>query len=1069
MTCPACGQSNPDGARFCNHCRASLASPVSLPAAPVLPTSFVNGRYQVKRFLGEGGKKKVYLVHDTTLDREVAFSLIKTEGLDEVGIERVRREARVMGRLGGHPHIVAIHDLGEEEGQPYLVSELMRGGDVEALIARSPEHRPPLAETLRIADQVCHALGHAHAHGVVHRDLKPGNVWLTADGTAKLGDFGLAMAIDKTRLSVAGMIIGTVGYMSPEQALGRTPDARSDLYALGAMLYELVTGRPPFLGDDPVAVISQHINAAPVAPSWHNPDLPRPLEGLIRQLLAKDPEERPEDVEAVRRGLAVATEGLSSPAAGTGQSEAAAEANPLDRLAGGVFVGREHELGLLRGTCDAALAGRAGVVLLAGEPGIGKTSLAEETATYARLRGAQVLWGRCYEWEGAPAYWPWVQVIRGYLHAREPQQVRADLGTGAVDIAQVVSEVREQLPDLPPLPRMEAEQARFRLFDGIANFLRNATTREPLVLIVDDLHWADTPSLLLLQFVARELDRAKLLVVGTYRDVEVGRRHPLTATLAELTRAHRMQRIPLHGLTTADIARLISLSAGIEPEPDLVEAVQRETEGNPFFVGEVVRLLVAEGRLGRPRGSGTWSFGIPQSVRDVVGRRLDRLSPACNEVLAGAAVVGREFTLPVLERVCEVEPDAVLEALEEAVPARLVQEEETVGRYRFTHALVQDTLYGELSAGRRMRLHGRAGRALEQLYAANRAPYFGEIEHHYAAAAPGGHATKAVEYAIKAGDRAMAQLAWETAIQHYERALHAMDLQADPDPAQRCDVLLAVGTAQFRTVVDVSEAPEGQEALLKAAEIAKAMGSPERLARVALEFAGLNVVRTAGGLQQVQLLEEALALAAEGDSALKARVMARLAVDYRIVPHSSDRVATLSDEAIAMARRLGDPAVLAFALVARRTAIWGPDNLDERLALVAEVQRVAQASDDWYQTMWGCALQAVDLYEIGDSDGLDQAIDEFVAAAKKHGMRYFLWASSIWRVNWLIKNGRSADVDMGVPQLGSDSQSLVAQWFRAIVPFLPRRWQGRLAELDEPLQAVIGLTKDLASPFDRHR
>ena len=190
------------------------------------PTSFANGRYAVKRFLGEGGKKRVYLVHDTPLDRDVAFSLIKTEGLDETGVERIRREARVMGRLGGHPHIVRVFDMGEEGGQPFLVSELMAGGDVEGLIAAAPEHRPPLADTLRIADQVCQALAYAHEHGIIHRDLKPGNVWLTKDGTAKLGDFGLAMAIDKTRLSIAGMIVGTVGYMPPEQAMGRTPDAR---------------------------------------------------------------------------------------------------------------------------------------------------------------------------------------------------------------------------------------------------------------------------------------------------------------------------------------------------------------------------------------------------------------------------------------------------------------------------------------------------------------------------------------------------------------------------------------------------------------------------------------------------------------------------------------------------------------------------------------------------------------------------------------------------------------------------------------------------------------------------
>jgi serine/threonine protein kinase len=186
-------------------------------AAPTMPVSFVGGRYQVKRFLGEGGKKKVYLVHDTMLDREVAFSLIKTEGLDEVGIARIKQGAQLMGRLGDHPYVVSLYDIGDEEGQPYLVSQLMGGGDVEGLIEKAVEHRLTLEETFRIADQLCQALHYAHSHGIVHRDLKPGNVWLTQDGTAKLGDFGLAMAVDKTRLSAAGMIVGTLPTCPPSR------------------------------------------------------------------------------------------------------------------------------------------------------------------------------------------------------------------------------------------------------------------------------------------------------------------------------------------------------------------------------------------------------------------------------------------------------------------------------------------------------------------------------------------------------------------------------------------------------------------------------------------------------------------------------------------------------------------------------------------------------------------------------------------------------------------------------------------------------------------------------------
>ena len=278
--CPTCGSEIRAGARFCRSCGANLsdaATPVATDTPPPVqnaatppdaaqPSSFANGRYHVKRFLGEGGKKKVYLAHDTTLDREVAFALIKTDGLDETSRNRIQREAQAMGRLGSHSHIVTVFDLGEEQNQPYMVTELMGGGDVEGVIEDAEDHRLPLEKAIKIAQETCRGMEFAHSRGIVHRDLKTGNVWLTADGIAKIGDFGLAVSLDRSRLTTEGMMVGTVSYMPPEQAMGGEVTPKSDLYSLGAMLYEMVTGRPPFLGDDSVAIIGQHINTPPVAP-----------------------------------------------------------------------------------------------------------------------------------------------------------------------------------------------------------------------------------------------------------------------------------------------------------------------------------------------------------------------------------------------------------------------------------------------------------------------------------------------------------------------------------------------------------------------------------------------------------------------------------------------------------------------------------------------------------------------------------------------------------------------------------------------------------------------------------
>ena len=267
------------------------------------PDSFAGGRYQVQRLLGEGGKKRVYLAHDELLDRDVAFALIKTEGLDEVGRERVRREVQAMGRMGAHPHIVSIFDYDEHEGAPYVVTELMGGGDVEGLARGRGRPTTHSRRAWKIAKATARGLLFAHEQGVVHRDLKPGNVWLTSDGVAKIGDFGLAVAEGRSRLTQHGMMVGTFGYMPPEQALGGAVTPQSDLYSLGAMLYEMVTGAPPFTGDDATTVIGQHIHNAPVRPSLRSDRCPPDLEALILRLLAKTAGDRPASAADVLAAL----------------------------------------------------------------------------------------------------------------------------------------------------------------------------------------------------------------------------------------------------------------------------------------------------------------------------------------------------------------------------------------------------------------------------------------------------------------------------------------------------------------------------------------------------------------------------------------------------------------------------------------------------------------------------------------------------------------------------------------------------------------------------------------------
>ena len=795
--CPNCGHDNPGEFKFCGSCATPLAdtptpaAPRPDPAPSPQHASFAGGRYLVKELLGEGGRKRVYAAHDGVLDRDVALAVIKTEGLDEAARTRITREAQAMGRLGDHPNILHIHDLGDEGGQPYMILPLMSGGDVEGLITEAPEHRIPLERAISIAMDVCRGLGHAHSMGIVHRDLKPGNIWITGDGTARIGDFGLAVAADHSRLTQKGMMVGTVAYMPPEQALGSKVTPQADLYSLGAMLYELVTGRPPFLGDDTLAIIGQHINTAPVAPTWHNPSCPRPLEALIMRLLAKDPSERPASAADVLRALEAIDVSNVDVGAPTPTGPDSDDANPLDSLAGDVFVGRQREMGDLKAALEEALSGRGRMVTLVGEPGIGKTRTALELATYAALRGAQVLWGRCYEDVGAPPYWPWVQTIRSYVRERDPEKLRSEMGSAAADIAEIVSDVRERLPDLKPSPALEdPDQARFRLFDSITAFLKNASQARPLVLILDDLHWADKPSLLLLEFIARELAGARLLLVGTYRDVELSRGHPLAQTLGELTRERLFQRVLLRGLAEDDVAHFIELTSGSTPPSGLVTAVYTQTEGNPFFVTEVARLLVQESQIGRPVADvgahgvrppdrESWTVRIPEGVREVIGRRLDRLSERCNETLTIASVIGRQFELGQLSRLVEgMSEDRLLEVLEEAMAARVIEELPTaVGRYEFTHALIQETLAEELSLTRRVRLHARIAETLEELYGDTAEANAAELAHHFVQAEAVLGTEKLVRYSLLAGERALAAFGWEEALSHFERALAAREGQ----------------------------------------------------------------------------------------------------------------------------------------------------------------------------------------------------------------------------------------------------------------------------------------------------
>jgi predicted ATPase len=355
----------------------------------------------------------------------------------------------------------------------------------------------------------------------------------------------------------------------------------------------------------------------------------------------------------------------------------------------GIFVGRERELEEVTSAFEETLAGRGRLVLLVGEPGIGKSRLADELVVQARARGAGVLVGRCWEAGGAPAYWPWVQSLRGLIRSTEVEALRRQLGAGGSDLADLLPELRELVPDLAERPRLESETARFRLFEAASAFLKKAAESRPLLLVLDDLHAADEPSILLVQFLARELGDSRLLVVGAYRSVDPTPADPLTTALIELAREPVTRTIALVGLDEEDVRRFIEATTGESATDQLVAAIHEETEGNPLFVGEIVRLLATEGGLANIQAP---RLAIPQSVRDVIARRLRHLSEECNRVLIIGSVLGREFPLAALASVAGLSEDELLETLDEAMAAGVVADVPGApGHLRFAHVLIRDT------------------------------------------------------------------------------------------------------------------------------------------------------------------------------------------------------------------------------------------------------------------------------------------------------------------------------------------------------------------------------------------
>ncbi len=769
--------------------------------------SLFNHRYKINELIGQGAMGHIYLAHDTVLQRDVALKLVNQSNIGPEGRAKLLTEAQEAAKLN-HPNIVSVYDAGVVDDTPFIVMELLRG---KSLFEQKPAD---VQELINFSKQICRALRHAHNNGVIHRDLKPENIIRSNDHTIKLSDFGLARSV-ASRLSFEGSLVGTVYYISPESVQGKHPDGRADLYALGVMLYEWATDQLPFSADDPLGVISQHLYAPVTPPHAHKPDIPPALENLILSLLEKRPEDRPASAEMVLDMLDTLDLSITS-------------SNRLvlvDRVTRGRFVGREEELSEIANIWHQTTTGQPQVLLISGEPGIGKTRLIKELIARASAMGARSLLGENYA-EGGMPYAPFAQMIQESLNPDFNLDVELSDFVMS-NLARIVPGLLLQNPDLKVLPEMDPAMEQQQVFESVVAWADTLTSQTPLVMVLDDAHWSDNGSLHLLRHLIRRLKKSRVLFALTYREIELTESNPLQSFLLDLNRDSTSHRVKLsrftEKLTSEMLVTMLSPKGDVAPE--VVKAIYHETEGNPYYIEEVCKTLLEEQKLEFHEGQWTvkdvQNIQIPQSIKVTIQSRLNRLPESCQDLLRLAAVIGREFEYAVLKNASDLEEDTLISCLENAVSSQILREvshghgrEET---FIFEHALIATTLRESLSGLRRQRLHKKVASAIEILSPDK----YERLAYHYEEAGDESNALK--EY-IKACERALKIHANQEA-ERFARSALEICCKSSLDEA-RINALL--GEALFRQ----DRLPDAEKFMRTAIENYYSLGDLDKMASI---------------------------------------------------------------------------------------------------------------------------------------------------------------------------------------------------------------------------------------------
>jgi DNA-binding SARP family transcriptional activator/tetratricopeptide (TPR) repeat protein len=770
------------------------------------------------------------------------------------------------------------------------------------------------------------------------------------------------------------------------------------------------------------------------------------LRTLLRDELGTAPS--PEALAAHQRLLRPGSRSVSAGASEPVTTELPAELRARSEVP---LVGRRRELETLSSLWSKARAEdppQSRIVVIAGDAGIGKTSLAAELARRAHADGGVVLAGRAPE-EALVPYQPFLEALRHYVVTAPEAELRQSIRDYGPELARLVPELSRRIGELPP-PGGEPESERYRLFEAVVGLLAAISTSAPILLVLDDLQWADRPTLLLLRHLARSPEPGNVLILVAYRTEATG--GVLGDALADLKREGLLTRLDVAGLSERETAELVRARTGDAPSSAFARALHRETEGNPFFVEEIVRHLEEEGvQIGAAGARELHRFALPEGVKQMIARRTGRLSPKTIEWLRVAAVLGRDFDAALLEQLLGLEEEQFLGALEEALAAGLLLESGSEpGRYSFSHALIREALYEGMSAPRRARLHRRVGEVLEA--AGETAP--GTLSHHFTRGAGPEDPEKAIAYAREAAEQATEQRSYEEAAEHYARSVDVATRFAPEDEARRCELLLLLGDAWAKA----GERSAAWEAFREASELAERLGDAERLARAAIG-ASRRYVQAPGVVdtEVIELIERARERTEGARSLVRVRLLNRLCGALYFSPERG-RMAELSDEAMRLAQELDDPEAKVHALAARRRALWDAPHLESRLETSTEMLTLAQRVGEPELQLQAHAWLVVDLLEHGDRDAVDAQIAAFSAGADQLRQPLYIWHAIVWRVMSSLLDGRLERADELAAEAlaaGAPGEWVTAPQYFAIQLLAIRREQARMGELEQAVGRLV--------------